>query len=892
MKNGLFAHIPTVELTRSGSEDPVEEFETSANGVIHVNGSVEPGHRKIDVNGAKNSVTHDGSIFNLAYTILRSCPLGDTIAILIFLLSLPPTLLTLTNGLFAVLTFMPPAGSFSSFPTTFSDVFQGSGGTPSLATIVLTDVIGLILWLVLWAPVQKLALELAQAVVATTLGGGNSSKTGGSDSTLLCMLIVSISHIAHDKWILPKRIFGYEWSFGLFSLPYFSRYPLFNSGNEFGLARSPTSWFRVLIALHILIQGLVHVARRWYTKREYSQTISSSKKTEHEAGGGLQASSENVTTSDISVSSPGAASSELKSKSSIQSLKEPREKVSSGKKKRKQGTFVRSQQPLWAAFAATKVTILREYDQSHALSEAVGSNAVDTKNLGSAPFVLEEGRVWITLVQPTGFYFDTSYFSPKQSNKSGEETLDLPISAGIDRKKPIYVRINGANWASTQIEKLPLENESADWQWSGEVFGLSPASSYNCSFVRSEDDVVIHSTSVSTPSSPAVERESSTLASPSHSSKRPSSPTTPTTTLKNSIAALEASLNESQLQLKRSKKDSKAAIATIKKEIEILHAKISKIGSEDKAHSNRHLQWNQHTRQADEAINLLSTEIEALGCIPENDSQQWKEKKALWDESKEQQSATRDDLIRCKESANREKSAVEAEATMTQQKRERLQIRNAKLNDQHDRLESATIQGLDEKERREAEQAAKAKDRLQMEERSQEHISNLYRSIQDTHNHSQQVWQQAQLIESAFQQQRVGSAGPVGRVTPEGDSSALNPHPPTSNMSGFRFPPFATLDYPTAIHSPLPSLRHETRPRSISILSGNSAYTDFSDQDPAPPMPSSRAIETIRGRQPSGSSGSGSGSVGSQRDQVSPVIGKGTLPRKSPVGKRSSPVWN
>lgn len=367
---------------------------------------------------------------------------------------------------------------------------------------------------------------------------------------------------------------------------------------------------------------------------------------------------------------------------------------------------------------------------------------------------------------------------------------------------------------------------------------------------------------------------------------------TPATTLSNSIAALEASLNESQLRLKRSKKDSKAALVATKKEIEILNAKIAKIASEDKAHSNRHLQWIQHTRQADEATNLLSADIDALGCVPENDSQQWKEKKALWDESKEQQSAVREDLLRSKESANREKSAVEAEATMTQQKRERFQIRNAKLSDQYNRLESATIQGLDEKDRREAEHAARIKVYQQKVERELEQIANLYRLIQDTHNHSQQVWQQAQLIESAFQQQRMGAAGHAGHVTPEGDLPGLNPHPPTSNMSGFRFPPFATLDYSASPLSTLPSLRYETRPRSTSLRSGNSAYTDFSDQDPAPPMPSSRAMENIRGRQPSRSSGSGSGSVGSQRDQVSPVMGKGTRPRKSPVGKRSSPIWN
>ncbi len=506
MKNGIHASIPAAELRRKVSREPLEENESSTNGFIQPNGTTEPNYRKIDVNAAKSSVTHNGSIFHLAYTILRSCPLADTIAILIFLLSLPQTLLTLTNGLFAVLTFMPPAGTFSSFPATFSDVFQGSGGTPSLATIVLTDIIGLVLWLILWAPLQSLALELAQAVVATTLGGGNTNKTGSSDCTILCMLVVSISHIAHHRWI-PNRFFDYEWSSRLSSLPYITGRPFL--GDDIGLARSPAGWLSVLIALHIVIQGLVHVARRWYTKREYSQAKFSIKKSDPEAVGASPEPSEDVHSLEINLSGSLASPAELTSKLPIPNLKEPREKVSSGKKKRKQGSYVRSQQPLWAAFAATKVTILREYEQSYALSEAVGANATDTKNLGSAPFANEEGRVWIAQVQPTKFRFDASHFPGTPPHKSSGEPSRLPISAEVDRTKPIYVRINGANWTSTQIEKLPVSdsaNESADRQWSGEVFGLSPASSYVCSFVRSEDNVVIYSVRVSTPSSPTVKK--------------------------------------------------------------------------------------------------------------------------------------------------------------------------------------------------------------------------------------------------------------------------------------------------------------------------------------------------------------------------------------------------
>jgi hypothetical protein len=196
----------------------LDAVEVLPNGINHANGSVEHTHRKIDVNAAKNPMVHDNSIWHFTLTVLGSCPLGDCIAILIVLLSLPPTIITVTNALFALLTFITPTGS-SSIPTTFHEIFQGSGGTPSLATIFLTDVIGLVLWLVLWQPLQALSIELAQAMVATQLGGGNASKKKGSDRTLLCMGIVTASHVARHQW-MPKSLFGYDWSAILSSIPY------------------------------------------------------------------------------------------------------------------------------------------------------------------------------------------------------------------------------------------------------------------------------------------------------------------------------------------------------------------------------------------------------------------------------------------------------------------------------------------------------------------------------------------------------------------------------------------------------------------------------------------------------------------------------------------------
>lgn len=508
MKHGSNKDADAVEPENNLSADRTEESGLSSSWNMHSNGFADPSHRRIDVNTAKPPAVPESGIAHLALTILRSCPLGDTIAILIFLLSVPPTVITLINALFVVLTLVPPVGSISSFPTTLSDVFQAYSGAPSLATILLTDTLGLVLWLLVWAPLQTLVLELAQAVVATTLGGGSSSKNGAADTTLLCMFLVSITHIARRRWS-TKRVFGNEWAARLASFPYLSRNtPILFSEDSISL-HSPSNWFRVLIALHILIQGLVHLARRWYTKRDYAQALALNKKLDPEAIAGSHILAETPAQPDLNLPGASAGSSDLATKSSLSNLRDSRENQMSGKKKRRQGTFVRSQQPLWAAFAATKVTVVREYDQSHALSETVNANAIDTKNLGSAPFMCEEGRVWITAVRSTSFNFDTSSFPSSSSNISNDKDPESPACGVIDRSKPIYVRVNGAKWSSTTIEKRPsskFRDESAGEYWTGEVFGLSPACCYNCTFFRSEDGVVVNSLSITTPSSPAAER--------------------------------------------------------------------------------------------------------------------------------------------------------------------------------------------------------------------------------------------------------------------------------------------------------------------------------------------------------------------------------------------------
>ena len=371
-----------------------------------------------------------------------------------------------------------------------------------------------------------------------------------------------------------------------------------------------------------------------------------------------------------------------------------------------------------------------------------------------------------------------------------------------------------------------------------------------------------------------------------HRVHRPSSPTTPSTTLKNSITVFENSLTESHIRQKRYRKDNKAASTALKKEIEGLTSKIVKIGIEEKQHHTRHWQWNQNTKQADEAVDTISNEIELIDKLPEDDLELFKKTRTAWDEMRERQSAAHEALSTTKDDAYRARCSVQNESTTAQQKRDRLLARTAKLSDQHEKLESSMSQGLDENQRKNSEQAAKDLERVQYEQRQREQLAYCQRTLQENNFHIGQARQQVSLLEQAMSEKQILDRSLAERpLTPEGDlpgTVSYNTAAPSS-----RHLAFAPPDPPHGLRSHSGSLRRsDHRPRSISLLTGGSGYADFDDDDLAPPMPT-RAIEMIRERGRKQSGGSGSGSSGSQRDPASPVVGS----LVSPVGKRS-PVWN
>lgn len=269
---------------------------------------------------------------------------------------------------------------------------------------------------------------------------------------------------------------------------------------------------KIWVAIHILFQGLTRMVRRsLHSSRStsifssHSRSIDPEAVTTFQTGEGSEA-----------LHNPPSSPSILKSKSSLQHLRDVGNKISSGKRRKKQANYVRSQQPLWAAFAATKATIIREYEQSQATRDARGSNAEGVENLGNAPFAKEENGIWVTAICQDRFYFETGPFPQhKHNNHYKKNCAKLEGEAGIDPTKPFYVRINGANWASVKIEEIAHSADTLSrTYWVGEVYGLSPASTYRVSFARCGDGVELHPEVIVTSSPPIAEQGISSLVLP------------------------------------------------------------------------------------------------------------------------------------------------------------------------------------------------------------------------------------------------------------------------------------------------------------------------------------------------------------------------------------------
>ncbi|CAG8324651.1 unnamed protein product [Penicillium salamii] len=775
-----------------------------------------PQNGGISGHGARNGTSKrsgsNASInpLQLASTILKSCPMYDTIAILIFLLQLPPMVLTLVQFLFASLTFMPPSGAAAGSLSSNFDIFQGPAGTPSLGTMIAMDGFCILLWgLFMWTWAQNFAIDLAHVQVAITLGGGGSGKNGGVNA--LCVGIVLLLHLVRSKGI-QDFVLGYLVSAKLLSPDILSQFShLLPAEFRRSEAQSSPSWLRSLLAVHILAQAGTAMARRSMAKNRSPTPSRTGKRGDTEASAGSQGQPDSALESAASVSSSLVGPDGQ--------LKDGKDRFTSAKKRRRQANQVRSRQPFWAALASTKVTVMREYEHSRAVSKTARNLTMTEEDLQGVS--LDDGLVWITDVDSSSIKFAAGEFTDDPAVSGSYESGRLEGDA-----EPFYVCVNGALWATATICRVSDAKGPSVVQWRGEIAGLAPNCAYTCAFVRVDNDEEICVMSVKTPATADTEQGKSappryclsflghgsygtvisTISTPPQPLYRPSSPTT---TLKNSIVNAESKLNEKRNRLKKTKNDHKTAISKIRKELDNFNTRLHS-GTDENRQKQRSLQLERNIKQTEEATAALESQLDTMETVPEEEMEEWRSHKADFEREAERFNAIKEEVAATRTAAAQEVAALEADLTQVIQKRERLQGRRTRVNEQYERIISANAQGLNERERRAAEQFAREQDQSKMESNFHEQFASISQSVQDFQLRTSQLWQQASAIEQSIQVQQQQMLLESGPLTPEGNLPGTNPLPETSgpplNVSATTAPNVRSLlglSFPPARSSPL-----------------------------------------------------------------------------------------
>lgn len=889
------------ERNNAGSEfnnsEPCRQY--SANGPLD---PVPSSPRRTDTVSSKTASIYRANMLTVATTILSSCPLRDVLAILIILLQLPPAVLTVVQFLFATLTFVPPqAGTplsaLSAFPS-FTDIFQGSGGTPSLFTIVFADALILLIWLVLWVPVQNFFLDLAQAVIAIALGGAAAGKNGTTSSVFICSFIILTNHLFRFR-PLRQHIVHFLWT-GLArgGLDFMTSPPSTPTFQE--SFSTPHGWSRSLLGIHILAQGVVRIIRRSLSRREAaSHALPTGKKTDPEAGGHMTRTS--TANFDANNEVPNSSSTDGRPPGPSPATFS-NSKTSSTRRKRKQATHVRSQQPFWAALASTKVTVLKEMESSRAANDAEEAHAKDVNHLGNAVWRPDDDRVWITEVSHADISFRVSVYGGEEQDAARQEQDD-GSGSGIDKSKPFYIRVNGADWSSTRIRQsnsLGYLGEEGTGFWVGEIFGLTALSNYVLEFVRTADEEVFYSTSLITSTGPVAE-QASVASPPPHQALRPSSPST---TLKNSIAAADQKLQDHRNRLKRNRKDHKTAITAIKKEVDTLSNRLANAGGSDERQRQRVLQFNQNIRQADDAAADFALKIDALGEIPQDEVEEAAVKKRAWKKERDNNDNISTEFEKVKNDVERQVQSVESDIASALQKRERLQQRQTRLNEQHERLLTANREGFSAQQRRQQERLALLQDRMNIENQYRSNINGYERRTAECNIGTAQTMQTIQHYEALLLQQAQQPISVPG--TPEGPLPGTNGtsmSPMGNAFTNFTFPSL------TAHINSTPGSIRNGRGRSSSMLSNVSGFTDGFEDSLSPshhhhqyhpmlgnPFSPQAVLNGRKGSNGSGSLSSGTSSQSSsQRDPLSPVPNVKPLMTRSPTGGSgglASPIGN
>ncbi|KID97765.1 ubiquitination network signaling protein, partial [Metarhizium majus ARSEF 297] len=881
----------TADFTRRGSLGTFSETssdscpsQAGANG----NAPIEPGHRQIDLNAMKNVDVHkDSGPLEMAVTVVKSLPMQDTLAILIILMHVPHLSLSLIYAFFALVTFVPPVTTRTGMNINLAEILDSHSHTLNFVTLLCIDFFFFLIWVFLWQPIQDGILEFAKPVIAITLGGGTNAKDGTSRGVTTCftwILLHQIIRATRSHWAKLARHLPENWP-----LPTLLTQSLEPRSVAYD-KRSTHGWIQSILAMHILTQGIVRYVREWYLKREKYNAASGLSDPEAgkssslgnssgSLGGGHQNSSQSLESSnDAGLAGADAEASVLHPPTSTN--------LTTTKKRRKQNAQVRLQQPLWAAVASTKIVVMKEME----LSKSVRPDGiVNIHTNEGTTFEKKDRQIWISYIGSDEVCFNTSYFSdsktdiPQEPMKSNGHVKTTRPS-GVDSSKPFYVRINNAFWQPTRIfpiDEVDEDDEDKDGKrgkrirWTGDIYGLRPASKYVCEFVDVETGAVIFSTSIRTVKE--LLREDDPLSPVFPPSQQPLRPDSPATILRTSIAASEAKLAEEKSRLRTLRKDLKIKINAVRKENELVDNQLSSAGNSDEKHRQKIRQQETQKAQAERDTESLTGELKNFDTAPEL-SERKKKMERTYAAEKKTFDAEQKEFKKHKSSLDAEVKTKELEMSNLNTRRNKIATRISRVETELNHITDANNRGLGEAERRNQQRALWLSHAASIEH-------NISERLTVVHGNNRAKMRQYQLLQDQTQAYSVylnsangmpGDDGPTSGAQPAtwnpnpvvapnyppgmwpGSSSDLIPPvaAPSTHVSapGWQPPPSAPPFEPRGARS---------RGRSSSMLSDLSGFTEPSDEGSvkSPPIILRRPGPGLLGR--NGRSGGSSASSGS-----------------------------
>lgn len=858
--------------------------ETSSDSYQSQVGLVEPGHRQIDVNAMKNGDVHkDSGPLEMAVTVVKSLPMQDTLAILIILMHVPYMSLSLIYAFFALVTFVPPVTTRTGMNINLAEILDSHSHTLNFVTLLCIDFFFFLIWVFLWQPIQDGILEFAKPVIAITLGGGTNAKDGTSRGVTTCftwILLHQIIRATRSHWTKLARHLPEDWPLPTLLTQSFE--PKSVAYDK----RSTHGWIQSILAMHILTQGIVRYVREWYLKREKYNTASGLSDPEVGKSSSLGSGLSGPQSAD---SSNDAVFSRAEAETSTSHPPTATTTTSATKKRRKQNAQVRLQQPLWAAVASTKIVVMKEME----MSNSAGSHRRENihTNEGVA-FNKQQRQIWISYIGSVEVCFNTGYFGgsttdlPQQASKSnGHAKAILP--PGVDSSKPFYVRINNAFWQPTRIfptEEVAagseVKDDKADVEeakgicWTGDIYGLRPASKYVCEFVDVHTGEIIFSTSIRTVKETLREDDPISPVFPPSQQLRPDSPST---ILRTSIAASEAKLAEERSRLRTLRKDLKAKINAVRKDHELVDNQLTSAGGSDEKYRQKIRQQETQKAQAERDTDNLGKELDNFDTGPGLSDRKKKADK-LYTAEKKIYDGEQKAFKKHKSTLDGEVKAKELEMSSLNTRRNKIATRIVRVETELDNITDANNRGLGEAERRKQQRAVWLNHAASIENNYNDRIGAVY-------NTNSAKMEQMRMLQDEMQAYNMylGAANGMPVEQPAWNPNpAVQPHYPTgmwTGSSGDLIPPVtAPSTQPSALGwqppptaPPFEPRTIKSRGRSSSMLSDVSGFTEPSDEGSlkSPPVSFGRpGVGFSRRNGTSGSSASsGSASIG---DPASP----------------------